>query len=422
MAQVRVVKNANATASLGYVVRTLNANNTQACQLGNLNNAQSTFYRDPSTNNAGASLVQLGNTGSRTIAYITGTGAGNANIQTTPNYTSVWVKSANHQGTLAIQTPSANYGNPNYAVTPNYGVIGYNNAPNYGVGANYGVTGYVQSGANYGVIPQQGTQQGYATYGITGYNNVPNYGVTGSNYGVNGYNNAPNYGVTGSNYGVTGYYQTGANYGILYYNADTPNYGITGYYNYTNCCPNCYSNPACLASDPNYGVTGYNGTNPVYGVTGYNNAPNYGVTGYNYGVTGYYQTGANYGVTGSNYGVTGYYQSGTNYGFTGYYQGFLAYNNAPVYGITGYYQGVIGYYQTGSNYGVTGYYQALTGYTGATANTPSGVNYYNISMSDQQSYITNFQIGNVGYIYIQQQTGNRGQTQGPPPYGQINLG
>ena len=366
MAQVRVVKNANATASLGYVVRTLNANNTQACQLGNLNNAQSTFYRDFNTNNAGASLVQLGNTGSRTIAYITGTGAGNANIQTTPNYTSVWVKSANHQGTLAIQTPSANYGNPNYAVTPNYGVIGYNNAPNYGVGANYGVTGYVQSGANYGVIPQQGTQQGYATYGITGYNNVPNYGVTGSNYGVNGYNNAPNYGVTGSNYGVTGYYQTGANYGILYYNADTPNYGITGYYNYTNCCPNCYSNPGCLASEPNYGVTGYNGTNPVYGITGYNNAANYGVIGY--------------------------------------------------------YQGIIGYYQTGSNYGVTGYYQAFTGYTGATANTPSGVNYYAITMSEQQSYIANFQIGNVGYIYIQQQTGNRGQTQGPPPYGQINLG
>lgn len=419
MAQVRVVKNANATASLGYVVRTLNANNTQACQLGALNNAQSTFYRDPTTNQAGASRVQLGSTGSRTLAYVTGQGAGNANIQTTPNLASVWVSQAQHQGTLAIQTPSANYGNPNYAVTPNYGITGYNNAPVYGPVPVYVVTGSYQTGTNYGAVPQQGSQQGYATYAII-YNNAPTYGVTQTVYGVIGYNNAPNYGAI-ANYGITGY-NNAPNYGITAYNGSNPNYGVTGYYDYNVCCPNCYS-PGCIASNPNYGVTGYNTDTPNYGVTGaYQTGSNYGVTGYYQGIVGYYQSGANYGVTQTTYGLTGYYQTGSYYIFTGYYQGFTGYNNASNYAISNFIQGIIYYTQTGSNQGVTGYYQALTGYTGATANSPSGTNYYNITMSEQQSYIANFQIGNVGYIYIQQQTGNRGQTQGPPPYGQIALG
>ena len=295
MAQVRAVQ-VGSQVSLGTIVRTLNASNTQACQLGTLNNAQSTFYRDPNGNNT-TTGVALSVTRNRTLAYVAGQGAGTGNIQTN-GYAAIWEKS-NFQGTLAVQTPSANYSNPNYGVT----------------GSNYGVIGYYQTGTN--------------------------YGVTGSNYGVIGYyQTGTNYGATGSNYGVTGYYQTGTNYGVTGYNTNNPNYGVTGqYYVQVNCdthqpCNNCN----CYDPYFNYGITGYNGSNPNYGVTGYNNAANYGVTGTNYGVTGY-NNSPNYGVTGSNYGITGY-NNAANYGVTGSNYGVTGNNTAnannPAFGVTYY--------------------------------------------------------------------------------------
>jgi len=306
----------------------------------------------------------------RTLAYISGNSTYNfnlpvfpqANIQTN-GYAAIFDNGGIWLGDITVQTPSANYTNPNYGASAAYaqqGVTGYNNSP------NYGITGYYQTGTNYGVTG--------ANYGINGYYQTGvNYGVTA--YGVTGYNNAPNY-------GVTGYNPSGANYGA--------NYGINGYYQ---------SNPNTSDGSPlpNYGVTGY-------GITGYF------YSNPNYGLTGYYQTGTNYGVTA--YGVTGYNNS-PNYGLIQYNYGITGYNNSPNYGITG-------YYQTGTNYGIVGYTQGIIGYTPATANNPAfGLNYYNVYFKTVSARFGSLGIGNVGVFHLQQQASNINSIQGPTPLGQL---
>jgi hypothetical protein len=114
MAQVRLVQVGATGVQIGSIGRTLLNQGAAAVQLGAFNNQTGTFYKDPTNPATSVSARPAGALRSRTLGYITGTGALTATaVAAGTNYISIW-NNATAQGTTGLQltTSSGNQQHP----------------------------------------------------------------------------------------------------------------------------------------------------------------------------------------------------------------------------------------------------------------------------------------------------------------------
>jgi len=118
MSQVRLVQIGSTGIQLGGIGSTLGATPATAgnpIQLGKFNNTTGTFYKDPSNTSGGGAgqQIQMGtNLGSRTLGYITGTGAPSQSVIQTSGYFSIWNNAVVQGASFQLQTPSGNQAKP----------------------------------------------------------------------------------------------------------------------------------------------------------------------------------------------------------------------------------------------------------------------------------------------------------------------
>ena len=148
-AQVRLVQVASTGVQIGGIGRALLAQPTAAVQLGAFNPQTGGFYKDPTNPATSASARPAGALRSRTLGYITGTGALSTTLVAAgTNYISIW-NNATVQGTTGLQLTTSS-GNQQHPAGSQVSNPAYNFNP--GQTAQTGQTAQAGQPANYTYI------------------------------------------------------------------------------------------------------------------------------------------------------------------------------------------------------------------------------------------------------------------------------